>query len=69
MLGVILNTEITEGNINMFNIQGQLISSQAIVAENGTKQFTLNVEHLGTGVYFIEFNFNGNKEVKRLVKL
>jgi len=69
VLGVSLNKEVNEGSINMFNLQGQLISSQAIVAQNGTKQFTLNVEHLGTGVYFIEFNFNGNKEVKRLVRL
>jgi phosphatidylserine/phosphatidylglycerophosphate/cardiolipin synthase-like enzyme len=69
VLGVSLNKEVTEGSINMFNLQGQLISSQAIVAQNGTKQFNLNIEQLGTGVYFIEFNFNGNKEVKRLVKL
>ena len=69
VLGVSLNKEATEGNINMFNLQGQLISAQAIVAENGTKQFNLNIEQLGTGVYFIEFYFNGKKEVKRLVKL
>jgi PKD repeat protein len=69
VLSVSLNKEVNKGSISMFNLQGQLISSQAIVAENGTKHFTLNVEHLGTGVYFIEFNFNGNKEVKRLVKL
>jgi phosphatidylserine/phosphatidylglycerophosphate/cardiolipin synthase-like enzyme len=69
VLGVSLNKEVNEGSINMFNLQGQLISSQAIVAQNGTKQFNLNIQHLGTGVYFIEFNFNGNKEVKRLVKL
>jgi phosphatidylserine/phosphatidylglycerophosphate/cardiolipin synthase-like enzyme len=69
VLGVSLNKEVIEGSINMFNLQGQLISSQAIVAENGTKQFNLNIEHLGTGVYFIEFNLNGNREVKRLVKL
>jgi outer membrane receptor for monomeric catechols len=69
VLSVSLNKEVNKGSISMFNLQGQLISSQAIVAENGTKHFTLSVEHLGTGVYFIEFNFNGNKEVKRLVKL
>jgi phosphatidylserine/phosphatidylglycerophosphate/cardiolipin synthase-like enzyme len=69
ILWVSLNNEVTHGNITMYNLQGQLISSQTLAAQNGTKEFNLSIEHLSTGVYFIEFYLDGNKEVKRLVKL
>ena len=70
ILGVSLKKVANEGTIHIVNIQGQLISPETlVVTQNTTKQFNLNIEHLGTGVYFIEFNFNGIKEVKRLVKL
>jgi phosphatidylserine/phosphatidylglycerophosphate/cardiolipin synthase-like enzyme/DNA/RNA endonuclease YhcR with UshA esterase domain len=68
ILGVSINKEVANVSINMFDLQGQLISDQTVSAY-GAKQFNLNIEHLGAGIYFIEFNFNGKKELKRLVKL
>lgn len=64
----ILNIEIqnsTFSNIELFDIYGKLI--QTFEINNTTK--SINIEHLNSGVYFIQISNNkGNKITRKLIK-
>ena len=69
MININFKNQINTGVINIYNLQGKTISSEIINSASSNTQFSLNVGHLSKGVYFIEVIVNGNKEVKRLIKL
>jgi len=64
----ILNIEIentTFNNIELFDIYGKLIQTFEV---NDTAK-TINIEHLNSGIYFIQISNNkGNKITKKLIK-
>ncbi len=51
--------------VSIYNAKGQLIEYKSIMNEN-----QLNIQHLNSGLYFIETTFlNGEKRMEKLVKL
>ncbi len=59
------DTIITNGSIEIVNIQGKIVSNTPINA----KEMTLNLSQLRTGVYFLKVASNKSTNVYRVVKL
>ena len=55
--------------VNIFNMQGKLKSSQKFDAIAGKNHFETNLEQLSAGIYLLQLaDGKGNVEVLRLVK-
>lgn len=70
----VMNLEInaamaSEMTINIYNITGQNVMNKTVNVTTGVNNTQINVNELGSGVYFCSVNANGfNKTVKVIVK-
>lgn len=65
---VILNIkEQANVSLKLMDLQGKEISIKNYGSLNGMKEININTSHLNAGVYFIELNLDGNKNVQRLI--
>ena len=55
-------------NINIYNLLGNLVDhiSKSQIT-NGVNSITYNTAHLQSGIYFVEFNFDKNRKLSKLV--
>lgn len=54
--------------LNILNVRGEVVYSQAIQTEAGLVNQTLSVDQLSSGVYFVQINANGFQSIQKFVK-
>lgn len=55
-------------NVSITNEIGQLLQTESWNAAAGENRYTINVQHLPAGIYFLRADHNGTSEVHRFVK-
>ncbi len=61
------NTTSQENNISIYNIQGQLVHTSKVDANNGFFNKTLNLSALQSGMYLVNFTSGNNTISKKLI--
>jgi hypothetical protein len=58
----------TNGNLNIFDITGRSVLSEKRVVESGVNRYTLNLDNLPKGIYFVNLEIESNKNLtKKLI--